>query len=246
MRADRPDGPTNAPLWAARLSGAVKGLRQADGGEREHARATLWRLLHAGLFACLRAQAGRTGHASAEDLEDLASQKALELLVRAEEGTWEPTGRPAHEVGGYVAQVARHALVDLARLRGREAPAPENPEAWDSIARHEQATPVRPEDVLAARDFALALQECVERLAPRAREAWFRRVFLERPSREIASALGLRADHVDVVVQRARATLRECMDGRGQRGAVPAPGVFVHMWRWLEARPPESGEEVEG
>lgn len=206
-------------------------LRQAQPSEREPARARLWPLLHAGLYAALRSQAGRITPVAAEDLEDLASQKALELLLRAEEGVWEIEGRTEPEIAGYLTRVARHALVDLARKRGRECPGPEDTEAWAVALAERVEEPARPEDALAAREFVRALRECVGALAPRARQAWFRRVFLDCPSRQIAVHLGIRAAHVDVVVQRARAMLRDCMAGKELRDIGSRPGLFVELWR---------------
>jgi RNA polymerase sigma-70 factor (ECF subfamily) len=229
-----PDPP---PRWPSRLADAAVRLRDSTCPCREHERAALWPLLHAALFASLRAQAGRIAWVNTEDLEDLASQKSLELLLRTEEGAWDPKGRSDHEVAGYVARVARHALVDLARRRGRECAAPEDSEAW-AQARWEQAgEPARPEDRLVAREFACALHSCVEALAPRARQAWFRRVFLERPSREIAASLGLTAPHVDVVVQRARIALKRCMEAKGHREEPVRPGVFVELWARFSSEP---------
>jgi RNA polymerase sigma factor (sigma-70 family) len=234
--------PEPSPLrWPAHVAAAVAVLRRAAPGERDQARGALWTLLHASLFASLRSQAGRIAPVGGDDLEDLASQKALELLLSAEEGRWDPDGRAEHEIAGYVARVARYALVDLARRRGRECPAAESPEAW-SMALSEASAPVRPEDELAAREFARALRECVSQLAPRAREAWFRRVFLERPSREIAKALQLTPAHVDVVVQRAREALRKCMTHRGHPDAELRPGAFVEIWTYLSGAGPAHGE----
>jgi RNA polymerase sigma factor (sigma-70 family) len=205
----------------------------------------LWPLLHAAVFASLRAQAGRVAQARPEDLEDMASQKALELLLRAEDGSWDPHGRADHEVAGYLSKVARHALIDFARRRGREAPEFDDAEAWAvAIAEHAPEA-ARPEDLLAARRFAAALRGCVDGLAPRARGAWFRRVFLERPSREIASRLGVNAAHVDVIVQRARAALRECMQGKGHSDAELRPGAFVEIWSALAGESPERGSKDE-
>lgn len=228
---------THAPVplarWPVHLTAAVTAVRAATPPCREAARGRLWSVVHAALFASLRAQAGRVARVTPEDLEDLASQKALELLVRAEEGAWDPGGRADHEIAGYVAQVARHALIDLARRRGRECAAPEDIEAWSLAVTESHGEPARPEDLAAAREFVAALRECVGSLAPRARVAWFRRVFLERPSREIAGALGLTAAHVDVVVQRARAQLRTCMERRGMEEPGVRPGAFVELWRDL-------------
>ncbi len=225
--------PVPSPRWPARVAEAIPRLRRATPPQRDGARSELWPLLHAGLFAALRAQAGRIAPVRSEDLEDLASQKALELLLQAEEGQWDPQGRAEHEISGYVARVARHALVDLARRRGRECPGPEDVNAWTSALSGEGSEPARPEDRLAAREFASALRECVAGLAPRSRRAWFRRVFLERPSREIAARLSVSAAHVDVIVQRARAALRECMNGKGHPDAELRPGAFVEIWAFL-------------
>lgn len=219
------------PRWPAALATALCALRSAPIAQREPPRARLWPLVHAALYASLRAQAGRIAPTAAEDLEDLASQKALELMVRAEEGAWDPGGRADHEVAGYVSRVARHALVDLARRRGRECPAPDDAALWDLALASRGSDPARPEDMAAAREFAGALRGCVQALAPRTRHAWFARVYLERPSREIAATLGVSAAHVDVIVQRARSALRACMEGRGHRDAEARPGCFVELWR---------------
>jgi RNA polymerase sigma factor (sigma-70 family) len=225
---------------------AAEALRAAPPAVREAARAALWPVLHAALFAALRAQAGRLSAATTEDLEDLASQKALELLARAEEGLWSVAGRREHEIAGYVARVARHALVDLARRRGRESPAPEDPEAWATAVASRGGEPLPPEEHLAALEFARSLRCCVGALTPRARYAWFRRVYLERPSREIAEALGVSPAHVDVIVQRARAALRRCMDEKGHAGEPPRPGAFATLWDALGAEePPAGGGEPE-
>ena len=239
--------PPSPPCWPGQVAREILLLRSASAAERDPARARLWPLLHAALFAALRSQAGRITPVAAEDLEDLASQKALELLLRAEQGVWEIAGRTEPEIAGYVARVARHALVDLARLRGRECPGPEDTEAWDVALAERVDGPARPEDGLAAREFVIALRECAASLTPRARQAWFRRVFLERPSREIAAHLGISPAHVDVVVQRARAALRECMERRGHRELESRPGLFVELWRHFGSDLParsrwESGE----
>jgi RNA polymerase sigma-70 factor, ECF subfamily len=219
------------PRWPGALARALDDLRgAAPGPAREAARDALWPLLHAALHASLRAQAGRVAPVSREDLEDLASQKALELSTRAEEGTWDTRGRADHEVAGYVARVARHALVDLARRAGRSCAPPEDADAWAAALAEATDEPPRPEDALVAREFARALVACAEALAPRARAAWFGRVFLERPSRELAATLGVNAAHVDVIVQRARAALRACMKGRGHADEAPRVGAFADVW----------------
>src|SRR5258708_3814601 len=104
--------PSSPPTsrWPAHVAAAVAVPRSATPLDRDSARSTLWSLLHASLFALLRSQAGRIAPVGADDLEDLASQKALELLLSAEEGRWDPDGRAEYEVAGYLSRVARHAL----------------------------------------------------------------------------------------------------------------------------------------
>ena len=236
--------PLLPPLWAERIVPAARDLRRARPARQRAARAALWPLLHGALFAALRAQSGKVLAVSREDLEDLASAKALELLLRAEEGAWDLDGREPREVAGYITQVARHGLIDLARRRGRECPGPEDPEAWSHAVRDDASAPAGPEDHLAAQEFTGALRECVAGLSGRARDAWFRRVFLERPSREIAARLGLKESHVDVIVQRARDSLKRCMQGKGHRDADARPGAFVELWSSLPAQ--LEGSDVEG
>jgi RNA polymerase sigma factor (sigma-70 family) len=231
------------PRWPARVAEAATSLRRARPASRSGARAALWPLLHAALFASLRAQAARVARVRHEDLEDMASQKSLELLVRAEEGAWDPCGRADHEVAGYLAKVARHALIDFARRHGREVPGFEDAEAWAVAISESVPEPARPEDVIVAQQFARALRECFDTLAPRAQSAWFRRVFLERSSREIAARLGVNAAHVDVIVQRARAALRECMQGKGHPDAELKTGAFVEIWSALAGSEPAGGAE---
>jgi DNA-directed RNA polymerase specialized sigma24 family protein len=107
----------------------------------------------------------------------------------------------------------------------RERPGPE--------AGNAEATP---EDLLFANEFVEALSECLEHLAPRSRAVWFQRVFLEAPSRDIARRCGVQPGHVDVLVQRARTTLRQCMGNKGHGGTEARPGVFAALWpamsRW--------------
>lgn len=241
--------PSSQPLpqWPARIAATVAALRVATAATRDPLRAELWQLLHAALFAALRAQAGRVVAVTREDLEDLASQKSLELLLQAEDSRWDIGGRTPDEIAGYVARVGRHALVDLVRQRGRECPGPEDTEAWEVVFAdriEEASASPGPEDRLATIEFARALRVCVEALSPRARHAWYRRAFLERPSREIAVTLGLSPAHVDVVVQRARGALRECMRRKGHRGDGLRPGAFVELWRhFSDAMEPEGAQE---
>lgn len=229
------------PGWAPLVVRAIERLRSAAPAEADDARARLWTLLHASLFASLRQQAGRVARFSREDVEDLASTKALELLRQVESGKWSIEGRHAGEVGGFLLRVARNGLVDLARSRSREVPpAPSLVEAGVTpVERDPDAED--PSDVAATREFVAALEHCVEALQPRAREVWYRAAVLERPSRETAAVMALQVGHVDVIVQRTRAALVTCMAKSGHRSTEVSPRAFVRLWadvahRWTRAR----------
>jgi len=244
----------DSPRWPSRLPELCASLRSSESAARQAIRSEIWLVLHAALMASLRARAARVVRASREDLEDVASSKALELLASAESGVWDPTGRPAHEIAGFVARVARNGLVDLARRTGREVPSSfaENDDDWPEVRQAVAVTSeAAPEDQAHAREFGLALHDCVERLQGRARRVWFFRVFYEMSSREIAAHPDVlsNAAHVDVVAQRARDALRKCMAGHGHEAGELVPGAFARLWPTLERawrnEPVEIGEEIQ-
>lgn len=228
--------PPPGPRWADQLPLLLARLRHE---RSDAARSALWRVVHAGLYAGLRAQAGAIVAVTPEDLEDLASAKALELLQQAEGSRWGEAGRTPSELSGYVWRVARNALVDLARQRGREAPLPEDESAWDRVFADRAGEEAGPVDWTATQEFVTALERCVARLAPRARTAWWLRAGLERPSREIAARLGVASAHVDVIVQRARAALSDCMSVAGHSQVDVHAQAFVLLWSRLEDAGPK-------
>jgi RNA polymerase sigma factor (sigma-70 family) len=209
---------------------AILALQCAGPEGRNAARAELWRLLHAALFAAARAQAGRVAPVSREDLEDIASGKALELLQQAEGKGWRIEGRAPHEVAGFVARVARNGLVDLARRRGREVLPPADSEAWQLTVSEGVADEAGPLEITIAEEFLVGLKSCVAGLTPRSRRVWMQRVVLERPSREVAGALGLSVANVDVMAQRAREALTLCMAEKGHTVSGIHARAFVTLW----------------
>ncbi len=222
--------PAAVPLWADRVGPLVQALAGSGRATRQGRRAELWQVLHAALFGALRAQAGRIAPVSQEDLEDLASGKALELLQQAEESRWETRNHEPRQMVGFVWRVARNALVDLARKRGREAPPPADADAWDHALADRAGREAGPVELTVASEFVADLGVCLEQLPPRSRAAWYRRAVLERPTRETARVLGLKAPHVDVLVQRARESLASCMGSKGHAASDVHPQAFVELW----------------
>src|SRR5882672_608249 len=160
------------PLWACRIGALVRSLGDPHPAERQRCRSALWPVLHAALFAALRAQAGRVAPVTQEDLEDLASAKALELLEQAEDSRWVIQGEGPSEIMGFIWRVARNGLVDLARKRGREAPPPADADAWDLALAERSGREAGPVELTVAQEFVADLTGCLERLAPRSRAAW--------------------------------------------------------------------------
>src|SRR5262249_35917563 len=68
------------PEWASHIPLAIEALQGAEAACRNAARARLWRVVPAALFASLRALAGRGGPASAAEREGPRSRQAVEML----------------------------------------------------------------------------------------------------------------------------------------------------------------------
>jgi hypothetical protein len=60
-------------------------------------------------------------------------------------------------------------------------------------------------------------------------------------TKEIAAhpRVGLKPGHVDVLMQRARSGIRECMQQKGYQPQDMLPGTFVELWRIF-------ADEIEG
>lgn len=220
-----------APHWPVRLQSLASTLREhAGGGQRQRAFEEAWLLLHSAVLGSARRHLARVGTLDPADLDDLASEKALDLLRRLESGAWDPSGRQPSEVAGFVSTVARNGLVDLFRLRGRTLP---ELDETDEVARSTTASPPEtPEDRIARREFAEALRVCASHLTARDRLCWLLRAFHEFPTQDIARhrEVELKPGHVDVILSRVRKQLTECLSRKGWTSADLPPGTFAVLW----------------
>jgi RNA polymerase sigma factor (sigma-70 family) len=245
------------PRWPDHLLGLCRSVSPDGGGrgsgpERQAQRSAAWIGLRDALVRFLRRDARRFTSLSKEDLEDLASTKALELLSRAESGEWRLVGRSGPELAGYLARVARNALIDMAKQNGRFGPSltNENLEVETenrSLATGVLGSTVSPESAAMAREFIAALRGCLRELQPRALRIWFYRAFYGMSTQEVAAhpQVGLRPPHVDVIVQRARTSIRSCLATKGLDPADMPPGTFVELWELLESLSPAIRSAVE-
>jgi RNA polymerase sigma-70 factor (ECF subfamily) len=67
------------------------------------------------------------------------------------------------------------------------------------------------EDLLAQAEEHVRLRACVERLCGTQRSVVLLRLLEERAGEDVAATLGITRGHVDVLLHRAKASLRECL-----------------------------------
>lgn len=229
------DAPNPTPKWPVRFLEYCDVLRKdVDSREVDNARGQLWLILNSVIFRSANYHASRYGGVPREELEDLAAQKALDLLGRLEAGDLDLSDREPARLMAYLSSVAEHGLMDLFRKRGRstrpiDVDGPKQPGATNV----NPDTPADPEQRVESRTYAEALRRCAEKLEKRARTIWMFRVLYEMSSKEISShpEVRLKPGYIDVILQRTRDALRECMQRRGHDTRRIPPGVVVELWR---------------
>jgi RNA polymerase sigma-70 factor (ECF subfamily) len=139
------------------------------------------------------------GPADAVECAQEALSTFLQLLRRGDA----PADRAAWP--GYVIGVTRNAARNRRR---RHHVARSHRGIHDDEPAPDAATV---EDLLVAAEEHVRLRACVERLCGTQRSVVMLRLLEERPGEDVASALGITRGHVDVLLHRAKASLRECM-----------------------------------
>ncbi len=131
------------------------------------------------------------------DAEDVTSEVFAQAMR-----TWGGYDAARGSVGGWLIGIARHALADWWRKRGRELPA----EHLDLGAGADD-----PEADALRHDGADALRRSLAHLTPREREAVALRFGTELTSEQIGAAMGISATAARMLVYRAVGKLREVM-----------------------------------
>lgn len=222
------------PAWAmelVRLCGHVSS--HADDPGRDEIRDRLWLILNLALRRYMRIHGSRLASLRPEDLEDLGSQKALELLDRIVSHSHELRDRTAGQIASFLSVSARNAVLDLAKRAGRLV-RPKDHE-WEREMHGPTKNVAVPDDThdrAEAEEYAQDLLGCLGKLPPRSRLIWFFRVFYEMSSREIAGhpRIQLEFAHVDVLMQRTREGIRKCLQGSGHAPSHIPPGVYALVW----------------
>ncbi len=197
----------------------------------------LWLLLNTKLFSHIRSQSRKLGRLTHEDLEDIASEKALDLMRRIDTGKWRPDTASTGEIVNYVSRVARNGVVDALRRHGN-ATARELPMDPDETGRMPDLALVPPDAGVDSKDYALALRDCAAGLKDVHRLVWMFRAFFGLSTQEIARhpEVQLSAGNVDVVLSRTRARLRDCMTRKGWETHRMPAGSFVEIWSTFRLR----------
>lgn len=224
------------PEWPSRLTRIARTLRDSPSSGTERLRGELWALLVAALRTRIRAESRRLGSISPEDLADLAAERALELFTRIDQGRWDLAGSHPAAVASFVGTVARNGMID--RLRRRSRRRETHFEEEEPETRAAPGSPVEtPELAVARREFVDGLTRCLQLLRPKHRRIWLWRVLLELPTRVVASQpdVQLRGGHVDVIQQRTRKLMGDCMKARGFHPFEVPAGTLAELWsrfRW--------------
>ncbi len=234
--------PETAPdaLWPERI--VELGRRLSASPECADERGQLWLLLGGALLRALRGAAWRQSGISEDDLRDLAAQKAFDLMRMFDRGEWNPGTSVPGQVVVFVNRVARNGLIDAGRRAGgRTQPLEEK-----HLARPAASDDADPGLGASRREFAEALVACAQALKPVHRLAWLFRVFYELPSRDIADHPEIRLNeaNVNVILQRCRRQVGECMASKGfEPGDMPS-GCFTALWSAFRASSLRSPEGV--
>ena len=231
--------------WPHRLRELVLDLRAASTTPaRDAIRGEIWAILNLALRRYVTHHRSQILRLSPEEIEDLASEKSLEIFRNLESGQWTLSGRSGGEVAAFLSAAARHGLIDLLRrpeFRRRARGTVTDPATGPEEGR---IAPDNPETQRERSEFARALRQCADRLQPRARRIWFFRIFYGLASKEIAAhpAVDLRPSHIDVLLQRVRESIRVCMEQKGLRLRELPPGTLAEIW--LTVRGPRTLEGV--
>ncbi|HVU50559.1 MAG TPA: sigma-70 family RNA polymerase sigma factor [Polyangia bacterium] len=145
----------------------------------------------------------------AEDAFDAAQEAFAAFLILPQARELAPSEWAGHTLVALVRNVARNAR----RLHAVARPHASDAETVDGLADREPAADER----LAGAEERGRLERCVARLADVQRAVVTLRMLDDLPGEDVARELGIRPNHVAVLLHRAKAHLRACMKDEGER-----------------------------
>lgn len=239
MAKTNPDSSGSKPpgRWPDRIRELARQLvTTTNNNSYEDSRGELWCLLNTAVAEFCQYHGTRFPMVSDQDIEDIAAKKALDVLDRIVLGKWDVTERSSGEIASFVSKTARNELLNLTRtLKRRVLPKEDSRPEWDVTQPAREQTDLNnhaPDVVLEQKEYAWALLSCVKKLKPRTRFIWFLRVFCDMPSKMIAKhpEIRLKAAHIDVLLQRGRDAISECMRRQGYPPRQTPPGALAVFW----------------
>ncbi len=193
-----------------------------------------WRIVYFNLARYLRYHAARLGRVDPDDIDDIASQKTMDLMTQVEDQQGSLRTIEPGKVSAFLSTVARNGLITFLKRRHRSVAIADEDEVHPAaVERPEMAD--SSEAGAESREYAQALAMCAESLDPRTRRAWFFRAFYGMSSRDIATHpdVDLSVNQVDVRLHRGRRVVRGCMESRGHDTRTMPPGTFIELWQGL-------------
>jgi RNA polymerase sigma factor (sigma-70 family) len=221
--------------WPDRIRSLSLAWRHAKAvDQRRRILAELLPLVNAAVARYVRLHGESVGRVNAEDVRDIASEKSVAFLRNLESGGRELADLHDAQIRAYLSVLARNGLVDALRKSSRRA-------AVELPTRDLPGHPLAPETdgaeiMLRHREFLRTLCECVSTVTPRARRVWFLRVFLDMPTKAIASHPDVRMTPaaVDMMFSRTRKVVRDCMAAKEYNADDAPPGTFMALWELLD------------
>lgn len=215
------------PHWPEKLLQLCHQLPGCSLSERNQVLGDLWVLANLAISRYVRHHA-QTSHVDPEDVKDIASEKAMAFLAHADEPAWTNGGTHPGQVCSYFSTLAHNGLMDHFRSRRRWV----EPSLLDVVREPGVQTAPHPESQLARRQFVEALRDCATELMPKARIAWFLRVMLDMPSRDIARhpSVQMNVAAVDMMLSRARKTISDRIREKGFDPQEIPPGTLALLW----------------
>ena len=219
-------------LWPDRIIRLGQALEGTGAPARPALVGELWAIVHVVLLRYARGHARRMGRVTQEDLLDVVSEKASDLIARLDSRQWDPGVMTPASLRSFLSTTARNGVVDALRAGRREVLVGD-----DLEPRGGRGVESATQDVaIGVEVFVRALLGCLDALSARARRAWFLRVFYEFSSAEIARHPDVASSPggVDAMLLRCREHVRSCMERKGLGFRDLPPGTFVRLWELTE------------
>ncbi len=217
----------------AHWPGKLRDLAHSPVANSPKVRKSLWIILQIVLTQYARKHGRQLGLLSREEIEDIVSEKSLDLFSKLESGKWNLRKRSDGEIVTYLSRIARNGVVDVLRHAGKmQETIPDEGHLAGDLSPLKTASPG---ELAQSRQFAEGVRDCSSRLESRARIAWFMRAFLDMKSKQIGAhpCVGRSPGAVDVLLKRTRESMKGCMKNKGFSTDEIPPGTFAQLWNSL-------------